>query len=43
MLGGKRFDAFKEGKLDLGQMAQRTDNPVWGKSATVKPLKSLGL
>jgi SPP1 gp7 family putative phage head morphogenesis protein len=43
MLGGKRFDAFKEGKLDLGDMAQRTDNATWGKSATVKPLKNLGL
>jgi SPP1 gp7 family putative phage head morphogenesis protein len=43
MLGGKRFDAFKEGKLDLGQLAQRTENPTWGKTATVKSLKDLGL
>ena len=39
IMGSKRFDAWKSGSIGFNDMVQVTDNPVWGKSAGVAPLK----
>ena len=38
-----RLGAWERGDVDFGDMFQVTDHPVWGKSASVKPLRSMGL
>lgn len=40
-MGPGKFDAWKEGKFDLEDMAQVNRDPVWGDQATVKTLKAL--
>jgi SPP1 gp7 family putative phage head morphogenesis protein len=38
-----RFEAWKSGKVGLGDLVKVTEDPVWGKSAGVAPLKDLNL
>lgn len=41
ILGPGHFDAWQAGKFDLGQLVTRKDDPVWGGSLAVTPLKTL--
>ncbi len=41
MLGVTKFEAWREGKFELVDMAKVTDDPVWGKTMTIKPLAEL--
>ena len=43
MMGGRRFDAFQKGKIGLSDLVSVSSNPTWGKSATVKSVKALGV
>ena len=43
MMGARRFDAYKKGKIDLPDLVTIKSDPVWGKSATVKSVKALGV
>tara|TARA_R110002020_G_scaffold222816_3_gene431740 strand:+ start:944 stop:1981 length:1038 start_codon:yes stop_codon:yes gene_type:complete len=38
-----RYEAFKSGKINFNDLVKITDDPVWGKSASVAPLKDLSL
>ena len=38
-----RLGAWERGDVTFGDMYQITDHPVWGKSASVKPLRDMGL
>jgi len=41
MMGPKTFDAWQGGQFEIEDMAKVTVDPVWGASATQKPLKEL--
>ena len=43
MMGTRQFDAYKKGQLDLMDLVTIKSDPVWGKSATVKSAKALGV
>ena len=43
MMGGRRFDAFQKGKIGLSDLVAVSSNPTWGKSATVKSIRALGV
>ena len=43
MLGAAKFDAWKSGGIDFGDMVQHTTHPDWGRSATVATLGQMGL
>lgn len=43
MMGSRRFKAFQQGKIKLPDLVSVTSNPTWGKSATVKSVKALGV
>ena len=43
MMKPRRFEAFKQGKVDLSDMVSISSNSIWGKSATVKSAKALGV
>ena len=43
MMGGRRFEAFQKGKIGLSDLVTVSSNPTWGKSATVKSVKALGI
>lgn len=44
MIKNKRIlSAYQDGRIGLEDMVQITSNPVWGKSATVKSAKALGV
>lgn len=38
-----RLGAWERGDVTFGDMFQVTDHPVWGKSASVRPLRDMGL
>ena len=41
MMGAQKFQAWKDGKFDIPDMAKVTENRTWGAAATEKPLKEL--
>lgn len=43
ILQGPRFDAWKDGVVQLHQFAVKRSHPVWGQSAVVKSLDELGI
>ena len=43
MMGGRRLEAFKSGKIGLSDLVTVSSSSTWGKSATVKSVKALGL
>jgi hypothetical protein len=43
IMGGKRFDAWKNGDVKFGDFASVTHDPVWGGGLKVTPLRELGV
>ena len=43
MMGGRRLEAFKTGKIGLSDLVTVSSSSTWGKSATVKSVKALGI
>ena len=43
MMGGKAYEAYKDGRITLKDMVTTSTSSVWGKSSTVKSVKALGL
>jgi len=43
MMGGRRLDAMKAGKIQLSDLVTVSSSSTWGKSATVKSVKALGV
>ena len=43
MLGPAKFDAWKSGSIEFGDMVKHTTHPDWGRSATVATLTEMGL
>lgn len=41
MMGDKLFEAWQSGQVQFGQLVTRTDNPTWGQSLQVTPLREL--
>ncbi|TFH43166.1 MAG: hypothetical protein E4H01_12445 [Lysobacterales bacterium] len=41
MMGTRGFEAWKDGKFEIEDMAKITTDPIWGEAATQKPLKEL--
>ena len=43
MMGGRQLEAFKSGKIGLSDLVTVSSSSTWGKSATVKSVKALGI
>ena len=43
ILGGRRFDAWQDGRIQLDELATVRGNRTWGDAAVVKPLRDLGI
>ena len=43
MMGARKFAAYQEGKINLPDLVTVKTNRIWGKSATVKSNKALGV
>jgi hypothetical protein len=41
MMGGKRYEAWRDGAFDFDDLAKVTTDPTWGKSLGVRPMKEL--
>jgi SPP1 gp7 family putative phage head morphogenesis protein len=41
ILGNTRFQLWKDGTLDFSSLAKFTDDPTWGKSVQITPLKDM--
>lgn len=41
ILGDVRYQMYKDGKLDFSSLAKFTDDPTWGKSVQITPMKEL--
>ena len=43
ILGPGRYQAWKDGRFDFGELKQATQNATWGEGVKVATLKDLGI
>ena len=43
MMGARRYEAYSKGQIGLADLVTIKSDPIWGKSATVKSIKALGV